>query len=65
MRMSVIRVDFIFVLLFRILSVAISPAWGKKKLAATLAADKAVKLWNMEECVLQLSHRAHTVSVQT
>lgn len=46
----------------RVISLAVSPVWEKKKLAASLALDKTVKLWNMEEYSLQLSHRAHTVS---
>lgn len=47
---------------FRIVSLAVNPAWERKKLVASLASDKTVKLWNMEECVFQLSHKAHTVS---
>lgn len=49
----------------RIKSVAVNPAWEKKKLAVTLAADRTVKLWNIEDYVMQLSHRAHTVSMES
>lgn len=46
----------------RIKSVSVSPAWEKRKLAVSVALDKTVKLWNIEDYSLQLSHRAHTVS---
>lgn len=48
---------------YRIVGVAVSPNWGATgKLAVSVGEDRTVRLWDMQNYVLKLSHRGHTVS---
>lgn len=47
----------------RITAVAVNQKWGEPhKLAVSVAEDKVVRLWNIDQCVAENVHHGHTVS---
>lgn len=47
----------------RITAVAVNQKWGEpQKLAVSVAEDKVVRLWNIDQCIAENVHHGHTVS---